>query len=77
MQAGLSQPLCAADPTLSGILGWSATMRWLVIGLLVSLGMLLFAAGALARHIWLQRKKLRRDARVSRDAGETDLEIEP
>jgi len=52
-------------------------MRWLVIGLLVSLGMLLFAAGALARHIWLQRKKLRRDARVSRDAGETDLEIEP
>ncbi|MGA2674565.1 MAG: hypothetical protein ABSE99_15200 [Terracidiphilus sp.] len=33
-------------------------MRWLLIGLLVSLGALLFAAAALARHIWLQRAKL-------------------
>jgi hypothetical protein len=30
-------------------------MRWLLIGLLVSLGALLYAAAALARHIWLQR----------------------
>ena len=32
-------------------------MRWLMIGLLVSLGALLFAAAGLARHIWLQRRK--------------------
>jgi len=52
-------------------------MRWLVIGFVVSLGTLLFAAGALARYIWLQRKKLRNEAHASRDAHETDLEIEP
>jgi hypothetical protein len=34
-------------------------LRWLVIVLLVSLGALLFAAGGVARHIYLQRKKLR------------------
>jgi hypothetical protein len=52
-------------------------MRWLLIGLLVSLGTLLLAAGALARHIWLQHKKLRHEAHAARDAHETDLEIEP
>jgi uncharacterized protein YneF (UPF0154 family) len=36
-------------------------MRWLMIGLLVSLGALLFAAAGLARHIWLQRKQLQRE----------------
>jgi hypothetical protein len=34
-------------------------MRWLLIGLLVSLGALLFAAAGVARHIWVQRAKLR------------------
>jgi hypothetical protein len=34
-------------------------MQWLMIGLLVSLGALLFAAAGLARHIWQQRKLLR------------------
>ncbi len=33
-------------------------LRRLVIVLLVSLGALLFAAGGVARHIYLQRKKL-------------------
>ena len=33
-------------------------MRWLMIGLLVSLGALLLAAAGVARHIWLQRARL-------------------
>jgi hypothetical protein len=33
-------------------------MRWLMIGLLVSLGALLFAAAGAARHIWKHRTKL-------------------
>jgi len=33
------------------------SMRWLMIGLLVSLGALLFAAAGVARHIWLRRSK--------------------
>ena len=31
-------------------------MRWLVIGLLVSVGALLLVAGAVARHVWRQRR---------------------
>jgi len=34
-------------------------MLWLMIGLLVSLGALLFAAGAVARHILIRRRELR------------------
>jgi hypothetical protein len=53
-------------------------MRWLMIGLLVSLGALLFAAAGVARHIWLQRAKLRHEAPSVRDAAqETDVEVEP
>lgn len=53
-------------------------MRWLMIGLLVSLGALLFAAGGVARHIWLQRRKHRLEALVALEAAqETDLEAEP
>jgi len=37
-------------------------MRWMMTGLLVSLGMLLLAAGGLARHIWLERHRTRREA---------------
>lgn len=37
-------------------------MRWMVIGLLVSLGVLLFAAGGVARHIWVERRRTRREA---------------
>jgi uncharacterized membrane protein len=35
-------------------------MRWLMIGLLVSLVALLVAAAGGARHIWIQRSKLNR-----------------
>jgi len=33
-------------------------MRWLVIGLLVSVGALLLVAGGVARHVWRQRRLL-------------------
>jgi hypothetical protein len=32
-------------------------MRWLMIGLLVSLSALLLAAAGVARHVWLQRSR--------------------
>jgi len=51
-------------------------MRWLVMGLLVSLGAMLLAAGALARHIWLHRKKLHEESHATHDAIETDVESE-
>ncbi|MGA2650045.1 MAG: hypothetical protein ABSF28_05970 [Terracidiphilus sp.] len=35
-------------------------MRWLMIGLLASLAALLLAAAGVARHIFVQRGKLRR-----------------
>jgi hypothetical protein len=34
-------------------------MRWMMIAFLVSLAALLLAAAGLARHIWLQRARLR------------------
>lgn len=58
-------------------------MRWLMIGLLVSLLALLLAAAGVARHIWLQRAALRRkpvaNVELPHDpaldpAEETDLE---
>jgi hypothetical protein len=50
-------------------------MRWLMIGLLVSVGALLFAAGGVAHHIWLQRRRHRREALAPLDpAQETDTE---
>ena len=61
---------------MSVILGWFGPMRWLMIGLLASLGALLLVAGAVARHIWLQRKELRSGARAPRDAQNADAEIE-
>lgn len=53
-------------------------MRWLMIGLLVSLGALLLAAAGVARHIWLQRSQLSGEALVSTSkpadpADEADL----
>ena len=55
-------------------------MRWLMIGLLASLAVLLFAAGGLAFHILLQRARLRRKppARISAAPGvaeDTDIEL--
>lgn len=61
----------------SDILEWFAIMRWLVIGLLVCLGVLLFAAGALARHIWMHRKRLQHESHAQLDARESDLGAEP
>jgi hypothetical protein len=40
-------------------------MRWLMIGLLVSVGALLFAAAGVARHIWLHRTQSHRRAIAS------------
>lgn len=40
-------------------------MRWLMIGLLVSLGAMLFAAAGVARHIWLRRALLHHKEVVS------------
>jgi hypothetical protein len=56
-------------------------MRWLIIALLVSLGGLLLAAAGMARHILLQRAKLRGESLVSasKHTGtpeENDLESE-
>jgi len=36
-------------------------MRWLMILLLVSLVALLVAAAGVARHVWMQHKKLRQE----------------
>jgi len=44
-------------------------MRWLMIGLLVSLGALLLAAAGVARHIRLQHAKLRREPPASSGPG--------
>ena len=64
----------------SDILGF-ATMRWLMIGFLVSLGLLLLAALGGACHILLQRAKLARkpphSAGKGHGAGDgTDIEVE-
>jgi uncharacterized membrane protein len=62
----------------SDILGF-ATMRWLMIGFLVSLGLLLLAAVGGACHIWLQRAKLARKPPRSADLGAADgadIEVE-
>jgi hypothetical protein len=38
--------------------GLAVLMRWLVIGLLVSVGALLLVAGGVARHVWRHRRLL-------------------
>lgn len=38
--------------------GLVVLMRWLVIGLLVSVGALLVVAGGVARHVWRHRRLL-------------------
>jgi hypothetical protein len=56
-------------------------MRWLLIGLLVSLVGLLLVAAGVARHIWLQRARLRNkppagETAAQEQADESDVEIE-
>lgn len=56
-------------------------MLWLMIGLLVSVGALLFAAAGAARHIWLRRAELRKGTRGgnksndSADDADSELEL--
>jgi hypothetical protein len=45
-------------------------MRWLIIVLLVSLGVLLFAAAGLVRHVWLQRRTLQAKTPAAIDPAE-------
>jgi len=49
-------------------------MRWLIIGLVVSLGALLFAAAGVARHVWLHRAKLREEAHAGAREASEDLD---
>ena len=56
-------------------------MRWLMIGLLVSVVGLLAAAFGMARHIWVRRSQERRDldAKTGQEAGvaeEAESEVE-
>ncbi|HEX8711591.1 MAG TPA: hypothetical protein VF730_06935 [Terracidiphilus sp.] len=51
-------------------------MRWLMIALLVSLGVLLLAAAGVARHIRMQRVKLGRQAAIPEMAEEAEAETE-
>ena len=46
-------------------------MRWLMIGLLVSLALMLIAVAGVARHIWLERARLR----STPDAGATSRTV--
>jgi hypothetical protein len=54
-------------------------MRWLMIGLLVSLGAMLFAAAGVARHIWLRRAHLHHKQVVSTEPAHNPRQgkIEP
>jgi hypothetical protein len=52
-------------------------MRWLMIGLIVSLGALLLAAAGVARHIWIYRSRLHTGHASLDSAHESDFEREP
>lgn len=51
-------------------------MRWLMLCLLVSLTALLAAAAGMARHVWVHRTRLRRQA-VSRFDATQETDREP
>jgi len=53
---------------------WFVAMRWLIICLLVSLVALLFAAAAMAHHVLMQRRALRRAARAGVDPAIDSVE---
>jgi uncharacterized membrane protein len=57
-------------------------MRWLIIGLLVSVVLLLIAAAGVAHHIWCQRSKSGHNpaagtGQAIEHAEDTDFELEP
>jgi hypothetical protein len=54
----------------SGILGVAVLMRWLLIGLLISVGALLYVAVAATRHVWRQRRAL-----AGRATGQETAEV--
>jgi hypothetical protein len=54
----------------SGILGVAVLMRWLLIGLLISVGALLYVAVAATRHVWRQRR-----AQAGRATGQETPEV--
>lgn len=41
-------------------------MRWLLIGLLISVGALLFVAGAVVRHVWRQRRAFHSESETNK-----------
>lgn len=51
-------------------------MRWLMIALLASLAAMLLAAAGMARHIWLQRRRLE-PKNPTADESPQETEIEP
>ncbi len=52
-------------------------MRWLMLVFLVSLAALLIAFGGLAHHIWRERNKRLRKARLPESETETEEAHEP
>jgi len=63
-------------PRLSGILRGSVMMRWLVIGLLVSVVALLLAAGGVARHVWRHKRQLGRDAAAAEEQKVGNVQLD-
>jgi len=63
-------------PRLSGILRGSVMMRWLVIGLLVSVVALLLAAGGVVRHVWRHKRQLALDAADAKAQRAGNLELD-
>ena len=56
--------------------GWAVLMRWLLIGLLISVGALLFLAGAVTRHIVRQRRMQSDGALGKPSESDGDIESE-
>jgi hypothetical protein len=65
-----------ADAWVSDILGVVVLMLWLLIGLLISVGALLFVAGAVTRRILRQRRP-GSDIQTEKPADETVFDVEP
>jgi hypothetical protein len=59
----------------SGILRLAVLMRWLLIGLLISVGVLLFVAGAVAWHV-LRQKRVQSEEALGK-AEDRQSELEP
>ena len=60
----------------SDILGLVVLMLWLLIGLLISVGALLFVAGAVTRHI-LRQRRLGSESQAEKQADGPASDTEP